>query len=123
MATKKSTNQTPAVTMTQAVNSLAGVFSCTFTVSAKAKVITERTTLQRGETPTGLGKAWHQGCKPATNSRHTAISALAALGETFSYAQATAALAALPKAVLGSGTPRSYLVAFVKEGYLNAYAA
>lgn len=105
------------------IATLAGVFACTLTITPKAQAVAARNTLQRGATPTGLGKGWHAGCKPATNSRHTTLAALAALGTSFSYAQAIAALAALPKATLGSGTPRSYLVAFVKENYLVATAA
>lgn len=64
----------------------------------------------------GLGSQWVQAAKHVTNSRVAAIAALQALGDTFTMAQALDALAALPKETLGSGTPRSYFMAFCKQG-------
>lgn len=77
-------------------------------------------TPQLGGVKSGLGKGWVAAAKPASNSRGAALAALAALGATFTQAQGLAALGALPKGTLGSGSPRSYWAAFVASGYLAA---
>lgn len=121
MTTK--TTKTEAKTEAKTLETLTGVFACQLSVTEKAKVVTQRQTLQAGGVPTKLGRGWHKGCKPATNSRHTALAALAKLPQPFSLEQGMQALAALPKSALGSGSPRSYLSAFVQQGYLSAVAA
>lgn len=89
-----------------------------YTITAKAKVIAPHLTLQRGCT-VPVGAQWRSNGHKATNTRAIVIEVLAGLGTTFTHAQAVAALAPLKaQALLGSGTPASYLRAFVKSGYL-----
>lgn len=72
----------------------------------------------RQRTAPGFGLAWRAHGKDAPNTRAQALAAIAAIGAPCTAAQAATALTALHKAgVLGSGTPRSYVVAFVKNGY------
>lgn len=94
-----------------------------YTITAKAKVIAPHLTLQRGCT-VAIGPNWRAGQHKATNTRAVVIEVLAELGTTFTRDQALAALAPLKAAaILGSGTPASYLAAFVKAGYLALGAA
>lgn len=69
----------------------------------------------------GLGKAWRAAGHKAPNTRVYALATiLANCGETFTQEQAEAALKAARDAKvlnLGTGSPRSYAVAFVKNGY------
>ncbi len=94
-----------------------------YSITAKAVVIAPHLTLQRGCT-VPVGAQWRNNGHKATNTRALAIQALAALGSSFTHAQAVAALLPLKQqALLGSGTPASYLRAFVKSGYLAMGAA
>jgi hypothetical protein len=65
---------------------------------------------------------WQQHATLKPNTRAVVLStASQALGATFTYEQWAAALAPLAKdGTLGSGSPRSYFVAFVKCGYIVA---
>lgn len=75
-------------------------------------------TLQRSAP--GFGVAWRANGKTAPNTRAQALAAIGALG-SFTAEQAKFALAEMHKAgVLGSGTPRSYVAAFIKNGYFVA---
>lgn len=68
----------------------------------------------------GLGLGWRAAGYTAPNTRAMALAVVAALGETFTVAQAQAALQAAKAAGtlnLGSGTPGSYCKAFVANGY------
>lgn len=90
----------------------------TYSITAKAQLIAPHLTLQRGCT-VPVGPNWRANGHKATNTRALAIQALAALGSTFTHAQAVSALLPLKQqALLGSGTPASYLRAFVASGYL-----
>lgn len=97
--------EAPAVTSTNAAYQLAG------------KAASDRATLQAGA-KTGLGKGWRAAATAKPNSRLTALATLQALGDTFTEAEAMAALATV-KADLGSGTPRSYYKAFLACGYIT----
>lgn len=90
-------------------------------VTAKAHAVIAKAgqnTKQRGTQR--LGKAWHTGAVAKPNTRAAALAAIAAaLPQGGTLAQCQAALAPLhAQGVLGSGTPRSYCVAFVAAGYL-----
>lgn len=85
-----------------------------------AKAPRQGNTPQLGGVKSGLGHGWVAAAKPAPNSRAAAIACLQALGDSFTQAEALAALAALPKGTLGSGSPRSYWSAFMANGYLVA---
>lgn len=68
----------------------------------------------------GLGLQWRAAGYTAPNTRALALAVVAALGGTFTLAQAQAALQAAKAAGtlnLGSGTPGSYCKAFVANGY------
>jgi len=80
------------------------------------KAAQDRATMQAGA-KTGMGMAWRSVAAPATNTRLVALAQLQALGDTFTEAEALAALAQI-KAKLGSGTPRSYWKAFTTSGYI-----
>lgn len=76
-------------------------------------------TLQAGA-KTGHGAQWRTVATPALNTRATALNAIAAAmggSATITEGALLQALTAI-KAQLGSGTPRSYLRAFVASGYL-----
>lgn len=86
-----------------------------YAIAPKAAAIAARNTLQA---PTkGLGAAWRQANYRAPSLRNGAITALVQAANNGVVTQ-QAALAALQSVPLGSGTPRSFLVAFVKAGYL-----
>lgn len=73
-------------------------------------------TLQRSAP--GFGVAWRANGKTAPNTRAQALAAIAALAPGFTAEAAQKALAEMHKAgILGSGTPRSYVAAFIKNGY------
>jgi len=75
-------------------------------------------TLQRG---TVGGPQWRNHGVTKPNTRAIALAAIATLGAQFTALQAQGALAGLAQAqpgVLGSGTPRSYVAAFIKNGYM-----
>lgn len=83
------------------------------------KAAKQMQTLQAGA-KTGHGAQWRTVAAPALNTRATALSAIAAAmgsSTTISEGAIILALTAI-KAQLGSGTPRSYLRAFVASGYL-----
>lgn len=108
----------PAATPAALAAALLNPHTATYTIGAKAQVIAPHLTLQRGCTTT-VGAQWRSNGHKALNTRHIAIGVLAQLGSTFTHAQALAALAPLKaNATLGSGTPASYIRAFVKCGYL-----
>lgn len=89
-----------------------------YSITAKAMVITPRLTPQRGCT-VSVGAQWRNNGHKATNTRAIVMETLYELGDTFTHDAALTALAPLKKAaILGSGTPASYLRAFVKSGYL-----
>lgn len=97
--------------------------STTYEIGEKAQVIRDGLTRQRSVL--GTGKDWAKNGKLAPNTRHIVIEALAELaGEdgTFTYAEATKLLATMQESVLGSGTPSSYIRAFVKCEYLVVVA-
>lgn len=97
--------------------------ACTYAIGAKAAVIAPHLTLQRGCT-VPVGVQWRANGHKAPNTRHIVINLLSTLGATFTHADALAALAPLKAdATLGSGTPASYIRAFVKCGYLVPMAA
>lgn len=102
---------------------VAVVGGVTYSITTKAQAIAPHLTLQRGCT-VAVGAHWRNNGHKATNTRAVVITTLAALGTTFTHAQAVAALAPLKAAaILGSGTPASYLRAFVKSGYLTQSGA
>ncbi len=77
-----------------------------------------RLTLQ---SPTkGLGQQWRAPNYQAPNLRAIALANISALGATFTELQAQGALKGT---ALGSGTPRSFVVAFIKNGYLMPVVA
>lgn len=89
-----------------------------YVITAKAKVIAPHLTLQRGCT-VPVGAQWRANGHKATNTRALVMECLHSLGGAFTHDQALAALKPLKdQAMLGSGTPASYLRAFVKSGYL-----
>lgn len=76
-------------------------------------------TLQRSAP--GFGVAWRAHGKTAPNTRAQALAAIAVLAPGFTAEEAQKALAEMHKAgVLGSGTPRSYVAAFIRNGYFVA---
>jgi hypothetical protein len=95
-----------------------------FTLNDKARAMAELEiggpTLQTPEK--GLGKAWRQAGFTRPNTRVAALAAiLATCGDEFTAPAAESALAAAKKEGLnlGTGSPRSYVVAFIKNGYLT----
>ena len=73
-------------------------------------------TLQRSAP--GFGVAWRANGKTAPNTRAQALAAIGAIDAPFTAEEAQKALAEMHKAgILGSGTPRSYVAAFIKNGY------
>lgn len=78
-------------------------------------------TLQRSAP--GFGVAWRANGKTAPNTRAQALAAIGSLGSSpevarFTAEEAQKALTEMHKAgILGSGTPRSYVAAFIKNGY------
>lgn len=89
-----------------------------YSITPKAKLIAPHLTLQRGCT-VPVGAQWRNNGHKAPNTRAIVIETLAELGGTFTHDAAVAALKPLKDAaLLGSGTPASYLRAFVKSGYL-----
>lgn len=110
------TTNTPAVVA--ATNS-----NPTYNLSAQAALVAAGAgnTLQNAKS--GLGKAWRTTAQAKPNTRTSALQAIAAIPAPFTLAQAQSALATLHSAgTLGSGTPRSYCVAFVKNGYFALQA-
>lgn len=87
----------------------------TYTISEKAQIVADRVTLQRPAP--GMGKAWRAAGYKAPSLRHQAIAAIATAtkGKPFTAEQAMAALAGV---ALGSGTPNSFVKAFIACGYL-----
>jgi hypothetical protein len=87
-------------------------------VAAKAG----QATRQRPGAAQPVGNAWHTTAVLKPNTRAVVLGAVhAALGtQPFTYQQWAQVLASLPAGTLGSGTPRSYFVAFVKSGYVVA---
>jgi hypothetical protein len=70
----------------------------------------------------GLGKAWRAAGFTRPNTRVAALATvLQECGEEFSAAEAEAALRAAKAdgLNLGTGSPRSYVVAFIKNGYFE----
>lgn len=97
---------------------LANPHAATYALGAKVQVIAPHLTLQRGCT-VPVGAQWRANGHKAPNTRYIVINLLATLGSTFTHTTALAALAPLKaNATLGSGTPASYIRAFVKCGYL-----
>lgn len=89
-----------------------------YSIGKAAAAIMPHLTLQRGCT-VPVGANWRNNGHKAPNTRQIVIQALAALGTSFTHAQALAALQPLKaSATLGSGSPASYVRAFVKCGYL-----
>jgi hypothetical protein len=89
--------------------------TATYTITEKAQIVADRVTLQRPAP--GMGKAWRTAGYKAPSLRHQAIAAIAAAanGQPFTAEQAMAALGGVP---LGSGTPNSFVKAFIACGYL-----
>jgi hypothetical protein len=95
-----------------------------FTLNDKARAMAE---LEIGgptlQTPgKGLGKGWRLAGYTQPNTRVAALAAiLATCGDKFTAPDAEAALASAKKEGLnlGTGSPRSYVVAFIKNGYLT----
>lgn len=89
--------------------------NATYTVSEKAQIVADRVTLQRPAP--GMGKAWRAAGYKAPSLRHQAIAAIATAtkGKPFTTEQA---MAALKDVALGSGTPNSFVKAFIACGYL-----
>ena len=98
----------------------AAATTTTYTISAKAQIVADRVTLQRPAP--GMGKAWRTAGYKAPSLRHQAIAAIATAtnGKPFTAEQAMAALAGV---ALGSGTPNSFVKAFIACGYLAPAAA
>lgn len=119
--------QTQAKTKAAPAAPAAPAAAPTYTLNAKAAALAAQgsaagPTLQRSAP--GFGVAWRANGKTAPNTRAQALAAIAAIPAPFTVAAAQAALAPLGKAgVLGSGTPRSYVAAFVKNGYLAPVVA
>lgn len=96
----------------------------TYSLNEKAQLLADQganagPTLQRSAP--GFGVAWRANGKTAPNTRAQALAAIAALAPGFTAEEAQKALAEMHKAgVLGSGTPRSYVAAFIKNGYFVA---
>ena len=93
----------------------------TYSLNEKAQLLAAQganagPTLQRSAP--GFGGAWRANGKTAPNTRAQALAAIAALEPGFTAEAAQKALAEMHKAgILGSGTPRSYVAAFIKNGY------
>ena len=87
----------------------------TYTITEKAQIVADRVTLQRSAP--GMGKAWRTAGYKAPSLRHQAIAAIATAtkGKPFTAEQAMDALAGV---ALGSGTPNSFVKAFIACGYL-----
>jgi len=95
-----------------------------FTLNEKAMTLASQeigaATLQTPDK--GLGKAWRTAGFTRPNTRVAALATvLATCGEEFSAADAEAALRAAKAdgLNLGTGSPRSYVVAFIKNGYFE----
>ena len=85
------------------------------------KAAREMQTLSTAKGKTGLGRGWRAAATGGRNTRAIALDAIEeAMGEEDSLTE-DAVLAALTtvKDQLGSGSPRSYLRAFVASGYLT----
>jgi hypothetical protein len=112
--------QAPNIEKTQA--SAAPKAAPTYTLSANASALAAQggdaaNTLQRSAP--GFGAAWRAHGAQRPNTRAQALAAIGALKAPFTAQDARSALVSLhKKGILGSGTPRSYVVAFVKNGYL-----
>lgn len=92
-----------------------------YAITDKAQKILPIETLQRGCT-VAVGAQWRNNEFKAVNTRVAAIEALygAAEEDTLTHAQAMEALLPLKQAaILGSGTPASYIREFVRVGYLE----
>jgi hypothetical protein len=93
----------------------------TYSLNEKAQLLAAQganagPTLQRSAP--GFGVAWRANGKTAPNTRAQALAAIGAIGAPFTAEEAQKALAEMHKAgILGSGTPRSYVAAFIKNGY------
>lgn len=107
MATTKKT--TTAAATTKAAN------ETTFVLTDKAQMVAARETLQRGAI---TGSDWRKGALKAPSLRNGAIATLAAAAGKDGTIVESAALAALAGINLGTGTPRSFLKAFVASGYV-----
>lgn len=93
-----------------------------YVLSSKAQAVRTQATLQGAHLK--AGKDWRKAGFTAVNTRVAVVDTLAALQEltecAFTMSQALSALAELHAAKhLGSGTPRSYVKAFIANGYLE----
>jgi hypothetical protein len=96
----------------------APLFTLNDKASALAAVDAASATLQTPEK--GLGREWRKAQYTAPNTRVGALRVLADVVPcTAEAAQAALAKAKAEGLNLGTGTPRSYVVAFVKNGYLT----
>lgn len=99
----------------------APVYALNDKAAAMAALVIGTPTLQ---TPAkGLGKTWRAAGHTAANTRVGALAAiLAGTDGTFTADAAQAVLAAekLAGLNLGTGSPRSYVAAFIKNGYFTA---
>ena len=93
----------------------------TYELDEKAVKIAEtvdspRATLQRSAV--GFGRAWRQHGVAKPNTRALALSAIWQVAPCTAEEAAAALRPLAEQGILGSGTPRSYVVAFIKNGYL-----
>lgn len=108
----------PAATPAMQAAALANPLAYTYALGTAAQAIANHATLQRGCTAP-VGKQWRANGHKAPNTRHVVVGTLQALGSQFTYSQAVTVLQPLKTAaILGSGTPASYIRAFIKCGYL-----
>lgn len=112
----KATQTVPATTVPAPTTNV--VYTLNQAATALATAVTPGNTLQAPQK--GLGLAWRAAGYKAPNTRAAALAAVMAAHNgpfTLDQAQATLQAAKTAGLNLGSGTPRSYAVAFVKNGY------
>lgn len=99
--------------------------AASYALGGNWQAVVARAGLQTRQRVTKGTTDWHKHATLKPNTRAVVLSTVSqTLGATFTYDQWAAALAPLAaNGTLGSGTPRSYFVAFVKCGYIVAQGA
>lgn len=123
----KTTKSTDMKTVTQAKRATDKTAVVTVDHGDVLYRLTEKTGLIRSgdtlQTPKkGLGAEWRKAGHKAPSVRHNAIAALAAVANSHGIIAESDALQALKSVSLGTGTPRSFIRAFVANGYLAVVA-
>lgn len=96
--------------------------AASYALGGNWQAVVARAGLQTRQRVTKGTTDWQQHATLKPNTRAVVLSTVSqALGATFTYQQWATAIAPLAaNGTLGSGTPRSYFVAFVKCGYIVA---